>query len=112
MSYPALLEERDHDLYRAVFDEVRAVDQNYAAAAFASLANFFGTLADGGSYVPGRCRRRLLRIDYEVVDRAQTLPLFQRIDFEFFKIERFGKFLHLTWEKCNRSTLPHRGNPE
>src|SRR5437868_3695801 len=67
---PALIEERGDDLHRTILNQVRAVDQNHAAAAFARLVNFFGDLADGGSYFRSCCRRRLLRIDYEVVNRA------------------------------------------
>ena len=87
---PTLFHQFDDDALRAVFYEVRAVHEDDAGVALAR-----GTHALNG--IGGAVARRRGRIagSYQVFfDGTQAFSLGQRIDLQFFEVERLWEFFH------------------
>ena len=69
---------------------MRAVHEDHAASRWRAAATFIAQSRIAAS--AGRIARagRLAGIDQDLVERAQALPLGQRIDFDLPEVQRFG----------------------
>src|SRR5262249_34267393 len=94
MSNPALLNHRVHNPMRTVFDEMRAVHENYTGITVSRRADFFCAIPNEGLSLRGARRWSGCRVDKYLLDGAEAAALSQRMDFQPLEIQRFGCGAH------------------
>ena len=94
VGHPVTLDKPVYDRHRAVLNEVRAIQQDHAGTPLAGVCDLQGALANRRKRGRVAGARRLAGINQDLVNRAQALPLGQRIDSYLSQVKGFREFLH------------------